>query len=66
MFKKFAILSLAVLTLGLGLSTAYVSAADAAQIGVVKGYYKSNGTYVMPHLRSYPNGTTYDNLSNWR
>ncbi len=29
----------------------------------VKGYYKSNGTYVPPHVRSDPNGLKYDNYS---
>lgn len=29
----------------------------------VKGYFKSNGTYVQPHYRSYPNGNPYDNWS---
>jgi len=29
----------------------------------VKGYYKSNGTYVAPHVRSSPNGLKYDNYS---
>jgi hypothetical protein len=29
----------------------------------VKGYYKSNGTYVQPHYRSSPNGTVLDNYS---
>ena len=29
----------------------------------VKGYYKSNGTYVQPHYRSLPNSTTSDNWS---
>ena len=29
----------------------------------VKGYYRSNGTYVQPHYRSSPNGTTLDNYS---
>lgn len=27
----------------------------------VKGYYKKNGTYVAPHIRSNPNGLKYDN-----
>lgn len=27
----------------------------------VKGYYRSNGTYVAPHVRSNPNGLKYDN-----
>jgi hypothetical protein len=29
----------------------------------VKGYYRSNGTYVAPHYRSSPNYTPYDNWS---
>jgi len=36
------------------ISYAYVS---------VKGYYKSNGTYVAPYVRSNPNGLKYDNYS---
>lgn len=28
----------------------------------VKGYYKSNGTYVAPHVRTAPNSTRADNL----
>jgi len=29
----------------------------------VKGYVKSNGTYVAPHVRSNPNHSKYDNYS---
>lgn len=29
----------------------------------VRGYYRSNGTYVQPHNRSSPNGTVLDNYS---
>lgn len=29
----------------------------------VKGYYRKNGTYVAPHVRSNPNGIKYDNYS---
>ena len=29
----------------------------------VKGYYKKNGTYVQPHLRSSPNRSKLDNWS---
>jgi hypothetical protein len=29
----------------------------------VKGYYKSNGTYVQPHMRSNPDGNQYNNWS---
>jgi Putative peptidoglycan binding domain len=31
----------------------------------VRGYYKSNGTYVEPHYRSAPNGTKSDNFSTY-
>jgi hypothetical protein len=29
----------------------------------VKGYYRSDGTYVRPHVRSTPNALKYDNYS---
>lgn len=29
----------------------------------VNGYTRQNGTYVQPHMRSNPNGTTLDNYS---
>jgi hypothetical protein len=29
----------------------------------VKGYYRKDGTYVRPHVRSNPNGVKYDNYS---
>lgn len=29
----------------------------------VRGYYRSDGTYVQPHYRSSPNNTTSDNYS---
>jgi hypothetical protein len=29
----------------------------------VRGYYRSNGTYVQPYYRSYPNSTQWDNWS---
>ena len=29
----------------------------------VRGYYRSNGTYVKPHMRTAPNGTKRDNFS---
>lgn len=28
----------------------------------VRGYVKSNGTYVAPYIRTSPNSTTYDNI----
>ena len=29
----------------------------------VNGYFKRNGTYVAPHMRTAPNGTRFDNWS---
>lgn len=41
---------------------AIVTANNAhAQYKRVNGYYKSNGTYVEPHLRSAPDGNPYNN-----
>jgi opacity protein-like surface antigen len=37
-------------------------AAGSAQVRV-RGYTRSDGTYVAPHYRSSPNGTTSDNYS---
>lgn len=52
MFKKLA-LAVAVCTLAVPAS---------AQVHV-NGYVNKNGTYVAPHYRSSPNGTTLDNYS---
>lgn len=32
----------------------------------VRGYTRSNGTYVQPHVRSAPDGNPYNNYGNWR
>lgn len=37
-----------------------IAASAEAKISV-KGYYKSNGTYVAPYTRSSPNAFKYDN-----
>lgn len=31
----------------------------------VRGYYRSNGTYVNPHIRTHPDGNPYNNLSSF-
>lgn len=36
---------------------------NTAEAVSVKGYYKSNGTYVKPYVRSAPNALKYDNYS---
>lgn len=40
----------------------FTSALSFAQVSV-RGYYRSNGTYVQPHQRTYPNSTVNDNYS---
>ena len=32
----------------------------------VNGYFKSNGTYVMPHIRTSPDSSIYNNFSYWK
>lgn len=39
------------------------SAAEAQTY--VRGYYRSNGTYVAPHYRSYQDGNFYNNWSTY-
>lgn len=40
--------------------------ANSASASVfVNGYFKSNGTYVMPHFRSSPDGFYWNNYSSW-
>ena len=31
----------------------------------VRGYYRSNGTYVAPHYRTNPDGYEFNNFSYW-
>ena len=47
----------------LALAAVILTTAVAAQAGSVRGYFRSNGTYVMPYYRTPANGTPYDNLS---
>jgi hypothetical protein len=49
-----------ILILG-GLFLSSISVAEA--VVSVKGYYRSNGTYVAPYVKSNPNGLKYDNYS---
>ena len=51
----FGLLGFALVTgLGTGAAQAYVS---------VDGYYRGNGTYVAPHIRTSPDGNPYNNFS---
>lgn len=52
--RIFAVVLIGVFCFNIGNVDAYVS---------VKGYYRKNGTYVAPHVRSEPNGLKYDNYS---
>ena len=45
------------------IATVILTTALAAQADWVRGYYRSNGTYVAPYYRTPANGTPYDNLS---
>lgn len=55
--KKILATLFLVVALGLGLFS-FVDA--AVRVG---GYYRSNGTYVQPYVRSSPNALKYDNYS---
>ena len=51
-------------TLILALAALILSASFAwAQDVYVRGYFRSDGTYVQPHYRSAPNNTVLDNWS---
>jgi hypothetical protein len=41
----------------------FLSSFSANAVVSVKGYYRSNGTYVAPHYRSNPDGNVYNNWS---
>ena len=45
-------------------ATALTQSASAGQF--VSGYFKGNGTYVMPYFRSSPDGYLFNNYSYWR
>lgn len=52
------VLSLSPLDVG-----SFAAVSDAAAQVAVRGYTRRDGTYVAPHYRSSPNGTTADNYS---
>lgn len=39
---------------------------EASALVYVRGYTKSNGTYVEPHYRTNPDGIKSNNFSYWR
>ena len=59
MLKKLIITALTVITI-----SAATSSAQARCCVHVDGYMKGNGTYVAPHIRTYPDGNPYNNLRN--
>jgi hypothetical protein len=58
--KKIIFSLLLALIVSVGL---FVNSQSVDAYTYVRGYYKSNGTYVSPHVRSSPNGIRYDNYS---
>jgi hypothetical protein len=46
-------------------AVALVSLQQAIADVYVRGYYRSNGTYVQPHYRSNPDGNPYNNWSTY-
>ena len=66
MFRQ--ITSLKTFLLALVVASAAVTIASGtahAQVSV-RGYTRSDGTYVNPHIRSYPDGNPYNNYGAWR
>lgn len=47
----------------LALAAVILTAAVSAKADWVSGYFRGNGTYVMPYYRTPANGIPYDNLS---
>jgi len=47
----------------LALAAVILTAAVSVQAEMVRGHFRSNGTYVAPYYRTPANGTPYDNLS---
>ena len=45
------------------IAIANLTSMASTQAESVRGYFRSNGTYVMPYYRTPANGVPYDNLS---
>ena len=54
------------LTSALVLVGSLLTVANTAQAVSVNGYWKSNGTYVMPHFRTAPDNSLFNNYSYWK
>ena len=47
-------------------SSLLATANTASAYVSVDGYFRSNGTYVMPHFRTSPDSSIYNNYSYWK
>ncbi len=47
-------------------ASSLVAIANTAQAVSVNGYWKNNGTYVMPHFRTAPDNSLFNNYSYWK
>ena len=47
-------------------SSILATANTASAYVTVNGYFKSNGTYVMPHIRTSPDSYIHNNFSYWK
>ena len=47
-------------------SSLLATANTASAYVSVNGYFKSNGTYVAPHIRTSPDSYTFNNFSAWK
>ena len=55
------------LTSSLVVAASILATANSASAYVsVNGYFKSNGTYVAPHIRTSPDSSIYNNFSYWK
>ncbi|MCQ9206847.1 MAG: hypothetical protein NG740_03070 [Omnitrophica bacterium] len=54
--KKLIVIALVAIAMISAVSNAYALVS-------VRGYSRSNGTYVAPHFRTSPNSSVYDNFS---
>lgn len=54
------------LTSSLIVASSLIAVSNAAQAVSVNGYFKSNGTYVMPHFRTAPDSSIFNNYSYWK
>lgn len=59
------ILSVRTLIAAIAMLVMLLTGTMVAQAGDVhvRGYYRDNGTYVQPHVRSAPDGNPYNNYS---